>query len=280
MQLAALVYGRAQTCGLSEILDGIDGDLVFGIHAPYLPLLVRRGHVATFIRELWATNRRRSEGWRLLARSVVANVLNALPSALHVWRRPGIVKNASQLCAKSIVRTEFARRHGVVERMEALRAFSPPTDDFRRLHVAWVEHPFAVVGMERYERVAAPFGIRPRHPIFDVQLLEYCVNLPWNLRTREGWSKYGLRKAMTRSLPAETCWRRDWDNLYPRVVEGFLQTHAGLLGRFAEHGLEQHREIFDVERIRQDMRHFSAGDRSAGWLVWQAFYLSKWLESA
>ena len=280
MQMAALVYDRAQRCGLSAVLDGIDGDLVFGIHGPYLPMLVRRGRIVGFAREVWANNRRSGGSLARLLRSLSANAFNALPHDWHFWRKSSSGKNASHLCSNSIVRQEFAERYGVVERMANVRKLTPSTMDLRNNHVHWIEHPFATVGMERYQRVASRFGLLARHPLFDVRLLEYCVNLPWNLRTQNGWTKYGLRKSMTRCLPSEICWRREFDNLYPRVVNCFLKQHIGRLEKFVQQDLAQHSDILDVTRVQQSMRAFAGGSRHAGTQVWQALYLAKWLESA
>ena len=56
-------------------------------------------------------------------------------------------------------------------------------------HKIALDHTFLTVGLERYERVASAFGIEARHPYTDVRLAEFCLGLPWQLKTQRGWTK-------------------------------------------------------------------------------------------
>ncbi len=285
MQLAATVYARAESIGLNTVLDGIDGDLVMGLHGNYIPSLLRSGRFAAFFGEIAANNRNQEGRLSGLIRSIVANTANALPSTLHRWRTSRPDEVAIQRCRASIVREEYAIQHGVVGRFDELRQWGLAGTNgnprgYHQQQAAWMAHPFATVGMERYQRIAEPFGIWPRHPLFDVELLEYCVNLPWNLRRRNGWSKYGLRCSVEPDLPASACWRQESDNLYPRAAGLFLRRHLVRLEAFVETTLEPILgDIVEVDRLREKMKAFKSGDDDSGMEVWQAFHLSQWLQS-
>jgi asparagine synthetase B (glutamine-hydrolysing) len=61
--------------------------------------------------------------------------------------------------------------------------------------------------LERYERVASYYGVEARHPLLDKRLVEFCVRLPWRLKTRDGWTKYLLRRLASELLPRQVAWR-------------------------------------------------------------------------
>ena len=278
MLMAALVYARSRALGLTAVLDGIDGDLVFGMHGSYIPSLIRGGQFVAAFREISAMHATVAA----TAQGIAANVLNALPNSLHLWRTSRPEEMATQRCQASIVHPDFARERDIVGRFDELRRWGKPLADFRQDQATWMAHPFATVGMERYQRVANHFGIEPRHPLFDVRLLEYCVNLPWDMRTRHGWTKFGLRKSISPLVPSTVCWRNEADNLYPRVAARFLKRHVGHLADFVERELASNLAgIVDVDRVELRMRQFlQSGDEMAGLDVWQAYYLSYWLKTA
>ena len=64
-----------------------------------------------------------------------------------------------------------------------------------------------------------------------MRLVEFCISLPWYLKSQRGWTKMILRKACQGLLPEEVLWRKDKDSLmwyYNRVLldaklEDFIQ---------------------------------------------------------
>ena len=63
--------------------------------------------------------------------------------------------------------------------------------------------------MHWYQRLAAPYGIEVRHPLYDRRLAEFMLAIPQKLVRYEGWVKGFLRRAMSEILPSEVAWRRD-----------------------------------------------------------------------
>jgi len=86
-------------------------------------------------------------------------------------------------------------------------------------------HPHLQAALERYDRVAAEFSIESRHPLLDIRLAEFCLSLPWYLKTRRGWTKAIMREMMICKLPEPVVWRRDKDSL------GWQVNTAVLLGQ-------------------------------------------------
>jgi asparagine synthase (glutamine-hydrolysing) len=52
------------------------------------------------------------------------------------------------------------------------------------------------------------FSIESRVPFLDHRLVEFCINMPDDLKIHEGWTKYVIREAGRHDLPPEVTWRR------------------------------------------------------------------------
>jgi asparagine synthase (glutamine-hydrolysing) len=62
----------------------------------------------------------------------------------------------------------------------------------------------------RYEdRNSMAFSIESRVPYLDHRLVEFCVNLPENIKIYDGWTKYIFRKSSENLLPADIIWRKE-----------------------------------------------------------------------
>jgi len=59
------------------------------------------------------------------------------------------------------------------------------------------------------DRNSMAHGVEVRLPFLHHQLVEFIFSLPVNYKMHEGWTKWLLRKAMTKKLPNEIVWRRD-----------------------------------------------------------------------
>lgn len=50
--------------------------------------------------------------------------------------------------------------------------------------------------------------MEPRMPFLDLDVVEFCLQLPPDYLIRDGWSKYVLRRAVSTLLPSEVVWRK------------------------------------------------------------------------
>lgn len=207
-------YSSASRGGVRVMLDGIDADTLLA-EGEYMDQLLQ----ARRWRQLWRESRGIArfhaypgavlETWRpLISRRLVPDI---------VRRRIRPLQQARALerdVASSMIDPGFASRSDLAARFERRREAA------RGLSV---EHPAGgarlfigtatVAGVERYGRLAARHGIEPRHPFLDRDLVEYCAWLPLGLRQRDGWPKWGLRRAMAGVLPNEIAWRADKSHL-------------------------------------------------------------------
>ena len=59
------------------------------------------------------------------------------------------------------------------------------------------------------DRNSMAHGIEVRLPFLNHELVEFLFTLPSKFKIRNGWTKWLLRKAMDKNLPAEIAWRKD-----------------------------------------------------------------------
>ena len=65
------------------------------------------------------------------------------------------------------------------------------------------------------DRNSMAHGLEVRLPFLNHQLVEFIFSLPANFKIHEGWTKWILRKAMNKKLPAEVVWRKDKTGFEP-----------------------------------------------------------------
>lgn len=122
------------------------------------------------------------------------------------------------------IRPEFARRIGLIERLEAEPRPPAPMSLARRalyesFKSGWVAH-----GMDLADRATAAHGIEERHPFHDRRLYEFLMALPDDQRARDRYRKFVMRNAMRGAVPNSVLARfdkADFSILFVRALERF-----------------------------------------------------------
>ena len=98
-----------------------------------------------------------------------------------------------------------------------------------RLNRVWA--PFILVGLERYDRIAARYGVELRSPFVDRGLVEFCLSLPNDQLQRHGWTKWILRQVLIDEVPGSVVWR-------PKVHDALDPFGATVSQRLASLGVD------------------------------------------
>jgi asparagine synthase (glutamine-hydrolysing) len=274
------LYTRVRAQGIRACLDGLDGDSLLA-NTSLAQWLWRRGQWRAALGETLLAqgqaayfNRPGFLLYRSLRVAMVPEWLRQVRRSL--WRGKRLAK-ALQV---SIINPEFARRVGVEERLERFDAYDPPSNPASQTeaHRISFNHPHLQAALERYDRVASIYAIEPRHPLLDVRLAEFCLDLPWQLKTQRGWTKRVMRQAMQPYLPGEVVWRRDKDHLGWLLNVEILKARPGDYRQVLDEGRGDLRAYVDMGKIERAWgEFFSTGkDEPARWL-WEAIALAQWL---
>ncbi|HEX4823040.1 MAG TPA: asparagine synthase-related protein [Candidatus Polarisedimenticolaceae bacterium] len=277
MVIPALLYDEARRRGLDAVLDGVDGDAVASIE-PYIVtnLLAQRSYAAAW-REARGLGRFYGGGTLRIAAEAAVRVW--APSGLWRWRRPLRIANALE---GSLLSDDLARAAEVGPRLEHLWAIrSRGGHDPRRRHAIEVGHPQIPAALERYHRVAASAGIEARHPFLDRRLVEWSLSIPWDLKLRDGWSKWIVRRALRDVVPDAIRWRRGrFVRLGPQYLSAAVAVFRPELDAEVASGLSDLAPYVDRKRLAEAAVRFRAGDAEAGERIWQAVALNSWLRKA
>jgi len=180
----------------------------------------------------------------------------------------------------SIIERDFAVRSRLGERFARLDSHSPRLRSFRQVdaHKVALEHPFLTLGLERYERVATSFGIEARHPFTDVRLAEFCLGLPWHLKTQHGWTKLILRRAVEPDLPREVVWRKDKDSLMWDVNRCILKARADYFYQTICDEQVNLQPYVDMQKLMKFWdEYLILNDETHAELIWSGVALAMWL---
>ncbi len=205
------VYGAAGLNGFNVVLDGGSGDITTSVGANVSRMLLE-GRFLAAAREI--RGRARFIDEPQLAPTILRNaVFGALPPAVRTKIRPRS-REAPQLRAP-LVNQGAAQRLHLADRYEHFERWNPsvPARSIALDRRKSREHPFAFVGGERYDRVAARCGVEARDPFRDLHVVEFCASLPDASLALDGWPKILLRRTLAGRLPDEVVWRRGRDHV-------------------------------------------------------------------
>lgn len=133
-----------------------------------------------------------------------------------------------------------------------------------------------VQGLEELLRLAdrnsMAHGVEIRLPFLDHRLVEFLFSLPANLKIREGWTKWILRRSVQDRLPAEIAWRRDKIGFEPPQKKWMerKEVRAAIIEakkKLAREG------ILTAEAAGRMHPHASYAKDARDWRYWSASFL-------
>jgi asparagine synthase (glutamine-hydrolysing) len=250
-----------QQAGVKVVLTGEAGDeLLAGYQRLYLPLhlshLLASGQARNWFREASAWS------WPTALRASAKGFFRKLPAearaGLQRWRNPVV----------ELMRPEFFREHAHRD---------------HGLHHAWREldlNPRLVADILQFnlpqllrhlDRNAMHWSVETRVPFLDHRLVEFAACLPEEWKMHDGYSKFILRQAMARDLPAEILENRG--KLGFGMAEQFwLRDCLPLLESSA--GIE---EFVDLAELR---RRIAGNGGQANQAYWLPISLGLWMQTA
>ena len=281
MVVDKLLFNLATGSGSRIVLDGVDGDVVASCPTPTTHLL-RHGNVPRAWREAAARRRLFPDTSHPLRVLIVGALRAWLPSGMRQFARQ--LRNRRSWVGgairESLIDREFAQSVNVADRLEKLRSYGgdDPRGDPWDAHVRAVTHPYVAVALERYDRVATRCGVDIRHPFFDLRLVKLCLSLPWDLKVRDGWTKFVLRLATKAKVLDEIRWRHGYGDVLWRPTSRVIAEEGSFLQSILEDSEDELNPYVDhgkLDRIRQTLGG-NPTDQEEVW-IWEASSLARWL---
>ena len=173
---------------------------------------------------------------------------------------------ASQAIGKSIVsdsliNADFAKRIALMERLHAWREQSHARSlSEAERHIREITPIGLARGMEGFDRVAARYGVEPRHPWVDRRLIEFYVSLPLRMKVRDGWTKYLVRTATAPWLEDSVRWNSRKDHLGWQMTRGLLVGDRDvILSTLKGRGRDILSEYVDIRSLDRWLHQYELG---------------------
>ncbi len=246
--------------GSDETLAGYPGFFV----APMLAQLLLTGRIAAFLRERRAF--RPDPEWSDGQVLTIARLNRLLPKRLLSSFR-GEVSSGSPLFRLSAQTPTFEPLGGGASMLsEAL----------------WLKLTRHILPMwlRAEDRVSMAWGVESRLPFLDYRLVEFAFRLPDDLKLRDGYTKFILRRAMRGKLPDSIT----LDRVKRRFATPYGQWFRGPWRDLVEASLIDHpaglARYVDVAELRRRVQEYLAGrdDALAPPQLWRLLSTRLWLE--
>lgn len=130
--------------------------------------------------------------------------------------------------------------------------------------------------LAKVDRAAMAVSLETRIPLLDPRIVEFAWSLPFDMKVRDGKSKWILRRLLADLVP---------EHLFERPKKGFSvpvgQWMRGPLRDWAEDLLAEPRlrreGFFDVERVRERWRRHLVGAGDSADSLWPVLMFQAWL---
>jgi len=153
--------------------------------------------------------------------------------------------------------------------------------DLRAQHAWQLNSGYAAYATERIGSLAGNFGIEARHPFYDTRLLCWCLGLPAELKTRDGYTRWILRAEMAGLLPDALRWRRDKTSLSAQFHRAFRDLDGELMTKLLAQSKGPLAACVDLRKVNAlwtDYRRLPSDRASTA--LWAVATLGVWLQDA
>lgn len=164
---------------------------------------------------------------------------------------------------------EGARREGV-----------PPAANgqlFRRQLALALQYEHLPNLLHTADRSGMAFGREARFPFLDHDLVDWCIGLPDDFMTRDGWLKRVLRDATATVLPKAVRWRVDKLGFAAPQDEWLRSSAKSWAADLLFNGPIVHHSAYERTRLEQLWNDHQARKADTSWQLWQWMSASEWL---
>ena len=134
--------------------------------------------------------------------------------------------------------------------------------ELNRRQMADVDH-YSVPILNHYEdRNSMASSLEVRLPFLDHELVDFCVNLPYSLKIKNGWTKYIMRKAM-KEVPKEILWRRDKEGFVTPEVQWVKKEMKESILMHLKNSKLQEMNIIDAKLFLDEYTKYAEGKKTS-----------------
>lgn len=268
------LFELAQSKGVRTLLDGFDGDSTLCHGVDRISHLARQGHLRLAVRESNALAVRfGSDPYRVLLKQVVAP---ALPEPLKRVVR-STRKRSSAPLLPPFISTDLAKRVDLEERLRSTAGVAVRRTPKENHHKSLMRGVFPNV-FEIADVLSHAYGMKLLYPYCDIELVQFCLDMPDDLKLRDGWTRYAMHKAMS-ELPGSVRWRPTKTDVSYVLTTGMHQWDRDLLKVLVGNVENISSDYIDSGYIRNVYNRYVVNPEPGdAMLLWKAAALTIWLQ--
>ncbi|MGV7235082.1 MAG: asparagine synthase-related protein [Nitrosomonadaceae bacterium] len=276
------LYQLANDNSLKVMLDGADGDTMFGV-PPVLALAHswRKGQWLNTIRESWLWHQNTLNGEsgfsQLLHLSLKKAIFFRPPMRpLSSYRQ---VIGTEKSFATSLLNRDLVERNDLKGKYKMIHEKSDYglAVDMTNEHARLINRPLMSYLPLSIDMMASTAGIEVRCPYNDRRVAEFALGLPAGQKNHSGWAKWLLRRAMDDKLPGEITWHKGREHVgweYFNVLQDNIEHQ--LEDQLNDPGDEIY-EYFNYKKVQEARR--TPGNNPLKEQLFAAFGFAIWLNN-
>lgn len=245
------LYKVATAAGVQVILDGHGGDEVVSHGIGLLNELAQKGHWLRLWRVAnWLAQQFDESPFRYFMPYLVH--IPAIRASRNMLRR--IRKSSNAFEESSILSSDLIAQAGP-NRYDSRQPASRATHTERDIHEFLLNSPIQQYAQELLVVVGRAFGVEPRMPFLDRDLVEFSLSVPAEAKLKNGLTRAILRDAMNGSLPHELLSRPDKFDFSTAFIRGLELDRVRLLQLTdpAEHNLRPYVNETHLNELRNQI---------------------------
>lgn len=266
------MYAEVKRQGVKVFLNGHGGDEVLGgyvhHHLAFLVDLLRDAHFKRVATELRCYARNHHLGLTACLRQVLLRFASASTPQLlkrsvgRLWStNPSYLQPYFAKCHEGQLSGRIFRHGGSLLKQDLLESF-------------WYAPLPAWLHLE--DRNSMAFSIESRNPFLDYRVVELLFRVPYQMRFRDGMSKYILREAMRGVLPEEVRSRTDKQGFQSAGEQWFRSELHGVIHDILASPSLRDRGYLDQQKILEGFERHARGDANLRFAIWSWVCLELW----
>jgi len=169
---------------------------------------------------------------------------------------------------------------GAVQGRTVQRDYPPRFDDALNNTLYWQLTSQSIPALLHYEdRNSMAFSIEARTPFLDYRLVEFCLGLPYELKIREGITKFILRKSLKHDLPKEIIGREDKKGYPTPMARWFRESEKVNMQEILYSPEVRRRKIFNLPGIQDTVVKHCQGEIDASWEIYRWLTVELWFRA-
>ncbi len=150
-----------------------------------------------------------------------------------------------------------------------------PLSDYEKISLFDIEQYLGYNLMYKMDSASMANSLEVRNPYLDYRVMEYCYNLPEDLKVRNGTAKYLMKKLLERYLPKELVYRRKWG--FPAPLGNWLSRDLSyLLDRWLDPQRIRSQGIFNEKQVAGYVKAFRSGKTWHEKRIWSMIFFQMW----